>query len=165
LGDNLLMDDHAPTTAYHPFFAFKCFFEVYGDCDGSTVVLMDVGLDEVHHYGIAAMQAEAITAIVEKPTADAAPSTFAMCGRYVFPTDAKAILARCTYELHGDLQSIALLEHLMGQGRLFGEVLTDTQWYDSGSPVKWLQAQVDHALRRPDLASEFAAWLTQRLED
>jgi UTP-glucose-1-phosphate uridylyltransferase len=88
-----------------------------------------------------------------------------MCGRYVFPTDAKTILARCTYELHGDLQSIALLEHLMGQGRLFGEVLTDTQWYDSGSPVKWLQAQVDHALRRPDLASEFAAWLTHRLED
>jgi len=165
LGDNLLMDDHAPTTAYRPSLASKRLIEAHGDRDGSTVALMDVGFEEVHHYGIAAMQSETITALVEKPTADAAPSTFAMCGRYVFPTEAKTILAQCTYELHGDLQSIALLEHLMRQERLFGEVLTDTQWYDSGSPVKWLQAQVDHALRRSDLASEFSSWLRHRLED
>ena len=50
-------------------------------------------------------------------------------------------------------------------GRLHGVVLEGTQWYDSGAPMLWLQAQVDHALRRDDLAEPFARWLRQRLED
>ena len=53
----------------------------------------------------------------------------------------------------------------MRAGRLHGVVLEGTQWYDSGAPLLWLQAQVDHALRRDDLAEPFARWLRQRLED
>ena len=165
LGDNLLMDDHAPTAAYRPSLASKHLIEAHGDRDAATVALMDVGRGEVHHYGIAGMQGDVVTKIVEKPSAEDAPSSLALCGRYVFPSDTKAILSSCTYELHGDLQSIALQERLMEQGRLFGEVLTGTQWYDSGAPLKWLQAQVDHALRRADLAPDFEAWLVQRLQD
>lgn len=163
LGDNLLMDTHAPTTAYRPSLASKRLIDAHAGRNAATVALMDVGLSEVHHYGVAAMQGETVTAIVEKPVAEEAPSSLALCGRYVFPADAKAILAACTYEEHGELQSIALQERLMEQGRLYGEVLTNTQWYDSGAPIKWLQAQVDHALRRPDLATEFSDWLLQRL--
>jgi UTP--glucose-1-phosphate uridylyltransferase len=164
LGDNLLMDVHAPTTAYRSSQASRRLVEAHEVHGDAVVGLMDVGSGEVEHYGIAALDNDIITAIVEKPTAEAAPSTLALCGRYVFPAEAKAILASCTYEEHGDLQSIALQERLMAEGRLHGLVLTDTQWYDSGSPLKWLEAQVDHALRREDLAPAFATWLHQRLE-
>ncbi|MCH1461189.1 MAG: hypothetical protein L7U25_02410, partial [Candidatus Poseidonia sp.] len=70
-----------------------------------------------------------------------------------------------SYALHGDLQTIALQEHWMNEGTLHGLVLHDTQWYDSGSPLLWLQAQVDHALRRPDMSSSMRAWLQRRLND
>ena len=163
LGDNLLMDVHAPTTAYRPTQASKRLVEAHEANGGAVVALMDVGPDEVQHYGIAAISEGVVTGIVEKPEPQAAPSTLALCGRYVFPVDAKAILASCTYEEHGDLQSIALQQRLIDEGRLHGVVLSNTQWYDSGSPLKWLEAQVDHALRREDLSSDFVAWLNQRL--
>ena len=47
---------------------------------------------------------------------------------------------------------------------LLGVELTNFQWYDSGKPLPWLQAQVDHALRRNDLSTAFRAWLRERLD-
>ena len=165
LGDNLLMDVHAPTDSYAPSQASKRLIEAHGDRTGATVGLMEVGEDEVQHYGVAVLEGHRITAMVEKPEPDRAPSRLALCGRYVFPSTTKEVLQRCSYEEHGDLQSIAIQHHWMNQRELYGFVLEDTQWYDSGSPMKWLQAQVDHALRRDDLSPAFSAWLHERMND
>ena len=45
---------------------------------------------------------------------------------------------------------------------LIGFYLDDHQWYDSGSPLSWLIAQIDHALSREDLGTELLAWLEGR---
>ena len=116
-------------------------------------------------YGVAVLEGHRITAMLEKPEPDLAPSRLALCGRYVFPSTTKEVLQRCSYEEHGDLQSIAIQHHWMNQRELYGFVLEDTQWYDAGSPMKWLQAQVDHALRRDDLSPAFSAWLHERMND
>ena len=50
------------------------------------------------------------------------------------------------------------------QGKGFiGVKLEGFSWYDSGNPYSWLQAQVDHALQRPDYAEDFRNWLETRL--
>ena len=165
LGDNVLMDVHASTQSVKPSTTSKRLLEMFAQCGEATVALMEVEADEVQHYGVVAMNGSKITAMVEKPQPHQAPSRLAMCGRYVFPATTKALLETYTFEAHGDLQSIALQQHWIDEGALHGLVLEDTQWYDSGAPLMWLQAQVDHALRRPDLQTEFAGWLRQRLED
>jgi UTP--glucose-1-phosphate uridylyltransferase len=164
LGDNLLMDAHASTASYVPSQASKRLIEAHGERSGATVGLMEVGEDEVQHYGVAVLEGHRITAMVEKPAPHQAPSRLALCGRYVFPSNTKDVLQMCSYEEHGDLQSIAIQHHWMSQGELYGFVHEDTQWYDSGSPAKWLQAQVDHALRRDDLAPAFSTWLHERMK-
>jgi UTP--glucose-1-phosphate uridylyltransferase len=165
LGDNLLMDIHAPTTAYQASNASRHLVEAYQKSGEPTVALMEVEAEEVVNYGIVDLDGTHISSIVEKPTLSEAPSRYALCGRYVFPATTQALLETYSYALHGDLQTIALQEHWMNEGRLHGLVLQDTQWYDSGSPLLWLQAQVDHALRRPDLSPSMRAWLSRRLSD
>ena len=165
LGDNLLMDVHAPTSAYQPSNASRYLVEAYQKTGEPTVALMEVEPEDVVHYGIVDLDGTRISSIVEKPTRSEAPSRFALCGRYVFPSTTQALLQTYSYALHGDLQTIALQEHWLNEGTLHGLVLQDTQWYDSGSPLLWLQAQVDHALRRPDMSSSMRAWLQRRLND
>ena len=165
LGDNLLMDVHSPTSDYAPTSASKKLIDAYQDSQTAMVALMEVDETDVHHYGIAKLDNNLIIDLVEKPQAGQAPSRLAMCGRYIFPSDMKERLLHLPFEEHGDMQSIALQRQWMEEGLLHGMVLNGTRWYDSGSPMKWLQAQVDHALRRPDLQEEMTAWLTRRLED
>ena len=86
-----------------------------------------------------------------------------LCGRYVFTADTSALLEVYNVETHGELQSIALQQHWMANGGMFGVELDGYQWYDSGKPLPWLKAQVDHALRRGDLEPEFREWLIERL--
>ena len=86
-----------------------------------------------------------------------------LCGRYVFTSDASDLLDHYDVETHGELQSIALQQHWMKNDGMYGVVLDGYQWYDSGKPLPWLKAQVDHALRREDMSDAFRAWLIERL--
>ena len=163
LGDNLLMDTHATSSGYAASQASKRLVEAFAGTGEATVGLMEVEASAVSNYGIVAMNDDRIVEVVEKPAPEDAPSRLAMCGRYVFPPETQALLKTYTYEAHGDFQSIALQEHWMRAGKLHGFVLEDTQWYDSGAPLLWLQAQVDHALRREDVRQPFEQWLNRRL--
>jgi len=165
LGDNLLMDNHAPVDGFTPSRCSKRLIEAYMNTGEATVGLMEVDERDVSQYGIVAMEGQRINQLVEKPTVAAAPSRLAMCGRYIFPKETENLLQAFSYEAHGDMQSIALLQHWMSDGTLHGLVFKETQWYDSGAPLLWLKAQVDHALRRPDYRDEFAHWLKHRLDD
>ncbi len=165
LGDTLMMDMHAPVDDFTPSGCSKQLIEAYMNTGEATVGLMEVDESVVSQYGIVALEGQRIHHIVEKPTLAAAPSRLALCGRYVFPKETENLLQTYSYEAHGDLQSIALLQHWMDDGTLHGIVFEEAQWYDSGAPLLWLKAQVDHALRRPDYRDEFIEWLRHRLVD
>ena len=63
---------------------------------------------------------------------------------------------------YGELQSIALFEHLMNHGGFEGVKLEGYELYDSGDPLTWLKSQIDHSLRREDLSEELLSWLSER---
>ena len=165
LGDNLLMDVHATATAYIPSSASKRLVEAFMENGSATVGLAEVEPSSLQHYGVVAMDGCRIVEVVEKPEPEQAPSRLAMCGRYVFPAETQRLLKTYDHGTHGELQSIALLEHWMREGSLHGLVLEHTQWYDSGAPLLWLKAQIDHALRRSDFGDELTDWLERRLSD
>ena len=165
LGDNLIMDRHTPLTAFESSQASKSLVEAFARTGEATVGLIEVPETAVEQYGIVGMTNNRITSLVEKPSLESAPSRLALCGRYVFPRSLKLMLDRFTYEEHGDLQSIAIQNHWMAKGQLHGLVFNEAQWYDSGAPMLWLKAQIDHALRRDDHRASFEAWLEQRLND
>ena len=68
-----------------------------------------------------------------------------------------------SYSDFGELQSIAIQKHWMKEGRLNGVILDGFEWYDSGHPLTWLKAQIDHALHRSEFSEQLKEWLQDRL--
>ncbi len=164
LGDNILTSNHAETSSFEPSSVSTNLVLLHQETGCACGSVYDVGSDSVHQYGIVSLDGDKVQSIVEKPNKEEALSTLAFCGRYIFTEDFSALLDRFSVEEHGELQSIAILEHWMNEGNLRAHILDSTvSWYDSGMPLVWLTSQIDHALRRPEYGDELTAWLHQRL--
>lgn len=163
LGDNLLIDHHSTLESFVPSQASAELVKSFTQHGRPCAAMMAVETEEVSNYGVVRMEDSRIVEIVEKPTPEQAPSNLVLCGRYIFTSDASDLLDHYDVETYGELQSIALQKHWMKNDGMYGVVLDGYQWYDSGKPLPWLKAQVDHALRREDMSDAFRAWLIERL--
>ena len=164
LGDNILTSNHAPLSEFQASDVSKRLVQLYEEHGQPSASVYNVGMSRVSNYGIVSMNEGRIVSIVEKPSMEEAPSTYALCGRYVFAENTFELLDQYSAEKYGELQSIAVMKHWMDSGHLHAHVLPDSvSWYDSGLPLEWLKSQIDHALRRPEYAQDLQAWLKQRL--
>ena len=164
LGDNILTSNHASLTEFQASNVSSELVQMFEKHGQPSASVYNVGKDGVSNYGIVSMDEGRIVSIVEKPSKEEAPSTYALCGRYVFAENTFELLDHYSVEEYGELQSIALMKHWMDSGHLHAHVLSDSvSWYDSGLPFEWLKSQIDHALRRPEYAEELQAWLIERL--
>lgn len=166
LGDNLLLDRHVPPD--HQWVASSAsmhLVEAHQRTGRPVAGIHEVPGSEVSQYGVVALEGEMIRDLVEKPLREEAPSNSVLCGRYLWTKDTAGLLDRFDVRSHGEMQTIEIQRHWMGaEGGYVAVSLDEFQWYDSGSPLPWLMAQVDHALRRKDLEGQFRAWLHERLE-
>ena len=89
---------------------------LYNQFRCSIVAIEEVPKEEVHKYGVIAGESMKdglyrITDMVEKPSADKAPSNLAIIGRYILTPDIFEILERTTPGKNGEIQiTDALLE-------------------------------------------------------
>ena len=165
LGDNILTSNHAALHEFMPSNVSKQLVELYEEHMQPCAAIYDVGIDRVGNYGIVSLKADLITSIVEKPKQEDAPSTFALCGRYIYGEDTFDLLDHYSVEEHGEMQSIELLSHWMRADTLRAVHLPNTvAWYDSGLPLEWLKSQIDHALKRPEYAQTLRTWLQARMD-
>ena len=162
LGDNILLDSYYSPDAYQASRASKVLVEQFNKTQLPCVGLSAV--EDPENYGVVSMEGNFVKDIIEKPNRSSAPSNLVLCGRYVFTEDTSELLSKYNYEDHGELQSIAVQKHWMGNKGLIGVELDGFQWYDSGSPLPWLKSQIDYALRREDFADEIRVWLNKRLQ-
>ena len=165
LGDNILTSNHAALHEFMPSNVSKQLVELYEEHMQPCAAIYDVGIDRVDNYGIVSLKDDLITSIVEKPNQEDAPSTFALCGRYIYGEDTFDLLDHYSVEEHGEMQSIELLSHWMRADRLRAVHLPNSvAWYDSGLPLEWLKSQIDHALKRPEYAQTLRTWLQERMD-
>jgi UTP--glucose-1-phosphate uridylyltransferase len=162
LGDNILLDSYSSVSDYTASNASKILVEAYEKTSLPCVGLAAVGDPE--NYGVVSMDGHLVKEIVEKPSRENAPSNLVLCGRYLFTADTADLLSKYNFEEYGELQSIALQKHWMGNEGLVGVELEGFQWYDSGAPLPWLKSQIDYALRREDMSDEIRDWLKDRLQ-
>jgi len=161
-GDNIILDQHTSPSDWTPSTASLRLVEEYRKTKRPIVGLIKVPINEIDKYGIVELDGKRIAKIVEKPKQNNAPSNLAICGRYIMGKDTRHFLETKTE--NWDMQSIDLLKSWIAQeGGLIGIELINMQWYDSGDPVLWLKAQVDHVLRRVDLQEEFLKWINHRI--
>ncbi|MEO6487730.1 MAG: UTP--glucose-1-phosphate uridylyltransferase GalU [Thermoanaerobaculia bacterium] len=127
-----------------------------------VVALMEVPAEETSRYGIVAGEALGnrrfkISDMVEKPKANP-PSRYAIIGRYILPPEIFPLLAKTERGAGGEIQLTDALRQLVAQGDFYGYVFEGRR-YDAGEKLGYLKATVDYALRHPQLAVEFRAYL------
>ena len=115
------------------------------------------------NYGVVELQEDLVVSIVEKPEDSNFPSEFVLCGRYLLPKNTADIMKDIPISEFGEMQSIYLLNHLISSVGLQAVNLERMDMYDSGDPISWLKAQIDHSLKRQDTSKEISNWLREKL--
>lgn len=136
---------------------------------GSILALMEVPSSEIHKYGCAAIEPTEdsdvvkVTKLVEKPSAETAPSKYAVIGRYILDPAVFAVLDHVEPGRGGEIQLTDALAQLADMSPANGggvhAVIFKGRRYDTGDKLSYLQAVVEIAAARDDLGAEFSAWL------
>jgi len=139
---------------------------------GSVIALLEVPPSQISMYGCAAVEPFSeqdpdqvrITALVEKPPADEAPSNLAIIGRYVLNPAVFEVLESTEPGRGGEIQLTDALATLAAMppeqgGGVYGVVFRGRR-YDTGDRLDYLKAVVQIASERPDLGADFREWLT-----
>ena len=97
---------------------------------------------------------------IEKPPADEAPSNLAAIGRYVFTPEIFDALRQTKPGAGGEIQLTDAIGRLLRDEPVYAYEFRGRR-YDCGSKLGYLEATVDYALRHPEVAQGFRAYLDQ----
>lgn len=159
LGDDIMLDDAK---------LLRSMLGVYERYGRSVVAVQEVPREDISAYGsIAPEDVEEnlvrIRSIVEKPKPEEAPSNLAVIGRYVFTPEIFDALDRITPGAGAELQLTDAIDLLLENQTVFGFIFEQGR-YDIGKKIDFLRATVELALDRPDLGTEFRAFLADLVQ-
>lgn len=135
--------------------------------DGAAQIMVEqVPMEQVSSYGVVALDgaipgpgdSAGMTAVVEKPPRDQAPSDLAVVGRYVLPARIFDLLEQTPPGAGNEIQLTDAIAMLLQEApvqayRMQGKT------YDCGSKLGYLEATLAYALRHQQLGSSFAELL------
>jgi UTP--glucose-1-phosphate uridylyltransferase len=135
--------------------------------DGASVLaVQDLRGQDVSRYGVLDVEPGdapwAVRGVVEKPPRGTEPSTLISVGRFLYtPALFEALARHAADHTSGEYYPMPAMMDLAARGQLLAAPVQATR-YDTGTPLGYLQAVVDAALRDPDLADPFRRWLAAR---
>ncbi len=155
LADDLI-DAHVPV--------LRQMADVFEREQRSVIAVQPIPIQDSRSYGI--IQGEPaqdrlyrMTAIVEKPHPDLAPSNLAVVGRYILSAKVLDLLERVVPGTGGEIQLTDAIAALLKLEGAFGYEFLGTR-YDCGNKLGYLQANVMYALKHAEVGREFAAFLS-----
>ena len=137
--------------------------------DGSPPVMKQmVDIYDYYHCSVLGVQevplaerVEQISAIVEKPRPEEAPSNLAVVGRYLLMPGIFRHLANVKPGSGGEIQLTDGIAAMLGEQQVLAYRYDGTR-YDCGSKIGYLKATVEFALRHVEVADDFARYLAER---
>lgn len=147
LADELIRDEPG---------ALKRMIDVHDSHGGNVVLVDEVDPASVGSYGIVTPLEDhgdhvTVASVVEKPTPEDAPSNLAVIGRYVLQSDVMDRLSSTTPGAGGEIQLTDAILASLESTELRALRNTGTR-FDCGSPQGFLEATIELARQRPDLA-------------
>jgi len=132
----------------------------------SVLGVQDVPRADTKSYGIVATQpvaerVEQVSAIVEKPKPEEAPSTLAVVGRYVLTPRVFHHLENVAPGSGGEIQLTDGIAALMAEQQVLAYRYQGVR-YDCGSKLGYLQAMVEFGLRHEEVGQVFGEYLARR---
>ena len=142
--------------------------EIYAEYGGSVLGVQTIERKDTDKYGIVAAdpisaRLSRITAMVEKPKPEQAPSTLAVVGRYLLSPRVFDKLASIGRGAGGEIQLTDGIAALLLEEPVYAYAFEGKR-YDCGSKLGYLEATVEYALKHPTLGEPFASLLAKLLE-
>jgi UTP--glucose-1-phosphate uridylyltransferase len=138
--------------------------QVHAERGGSVIAVQDVPRADTASYGIASAAEQVakglarMSAIVEKPKPEDAPSTLGVVGRYILSPRIFHYLENLRPGAGREIQLTDAIGRLLRDEAVYAYEFSGKR-YDCGSKLGYLQATVNYALKHPELATEFKAFL------
>lgn len=137
--------------------------DIYNRKGGTVLGCQRVGLDNIQKYG--AVDAEdfsepvvRVRSLVEKPKPAEAKSDLAVLGRYVIDPEIFDVLKETPPGAGGEIQLTDAL-NLLAQQQPVWAYSFEGRRYDVGDRLGYIEATLEYALRRDDLAPHLKAYL------
>jgi len=105
-------------------------------------------------------ESQTMTAIVEKPAVEDAPSNLAVVGRYVLSEKIWDLLKLTPPGAGDEIQLTDAIAMLMEKETVEAFHMTGKS-HDCGSKLGYMKANVEYGMRHPELAEEFTEYLKQ----
>ncbi|MGI6317345.1 MAG: UTP--glucose-1-phosphate uridylyltransferase GalU [Dethiobacteria bacterium] len=142
---------------------------------GSVVGVQPVDWTQVHKYGIVSGEEIGenlyrVQGLVEKPSAESAPTNLAVLGRYVITPDIFDILENTPPGAGGEIQLTDALNVQAGRAAVQEQTpvwayIFSGKRFDVGDRLGFVEATIEYALRREDLAEDLSAYLRKLVQD
>lgn len=142
--------------------------EIHKATGDNVIALMRVPKEQIHLYGCASVDTTedkdvvVINGLVEKPSAESAPSNFAVIGRYVLRPEIFGILEQTPAGKGGEIQLTDALEYAVEHPEIAGGVrgvIFEGRRYDTGDKLDFIKATLRIAVDREDLGTELRTWI------
>ncbi len=137
--------------------------EVYRKTQASVIAVEEVPRADTSKYGIVAStprdsRTAQITAIVEKPAPDQAPSNVAVVGRYLLTPRIFDLLEQQAPGAGGEIQLTDGIARLIHEQEVLAYRFEGRR-FDCGAKLGYMQASVTLARRHAEIGGAFSAWL------
>ncbi|MFY9689374.1 MAG: UTP--glucose-1-phosphate uridylyltransferase GalU [Candidatus Acidiferrales bacterium] len=151
-----------------PEAATRTLVDIYEATGAGAIDVEEVPRERVHMYGIIDAKPEKnsrwgerllhVRDLVEKPSAEKAPSNFAVSGRYVLPPETFEYLLKTKPGAGGEIQLTDALRQLAHADKMMAYIY-EGKTYDAGDKLGFLQANVELGLKDPKLGKAFREYL------
>lgn len=156
LGDDIVYSDTP---------CLKQLIDCYNELHHTILGVQKVAKESVHKYGIVKGTFDSqhnklihVNELVEKPNVNLAPSNIAILGRYIIKPEIFDILQHTQPGANGEIQLTDALNQLAKREPIYAYEFSGKR-YDVGEKLGFLQANVEYALRNPELHNDFMSYL------
>ncbi|WP_018620729.1 UTP--glucose-1-phosphate uridylyltransferase GalU [Spirosoma luteum] len=159
LGDTI-MDAVIPVT--------QQLIDTYAQYGCSVIAVEEVPHDKVNRYGIVGGKVLSdrileLTTLVEKPAVKDAPSNLAIAGRYILTPEIFNMLEQTPAGKNNEIQLTDAMLMLLKRENLYAHRIEGKR-HDIGNKLDFLKTTVEFALKRPEFATPFRAFLEEILK-
>jgi UTP--glucose-1-phosphate uridylyltransferase len=139
--------------------------EVFGQVKTSVLAVQEVPLEHVRRYGIVAGESVAdglvkVSAMVEKPSPEQAPSRLGVAGRYILTPGVFDRIRNQSRGSGGEIQLTDGIAQLIASEGVHAYRYQGKR-YDCGSKEGFLEATVEFALKHEEVGAGFREYLRQ----
>lgn len=142
--------------------ALKSLIDVYNQNQEMVVAALEVKPEVVSRYGVAKYNSDqTLSAIVEKPSIDQAPSNHAIIGRYILIPEIFGYIENLKPSQNNELFLTDAITNMINDGYKVHTSVINHKYYDLGNKIEFIKAIIDESLKRDDTKQQISAYLKE----